>query len=81
MDILVRNCLVSKSLDSVYHLFIPHRQYQSIWNDKDEVCPGEEHLAALTAWDRKSWAETRDTHFSSGVSKESMEAIEKVLYK
>lgn len=40
--------------------------------------PGEEHLAALTAHDRKSWAETREMYFSSGVNKKSMETIEKV---
>ena len=55
-----------------------YRQFQAICDDSDGVSAGEEHLAALTAWDRKSWAETRDTYFSSGVNKESLDIIEKV---
>ena len=67
----VRTPLVSLTSD-------PCRQFQAVWDDNDAASAGEEHLAALTAWDRKSWAETRDTHFSSGVNKESMDIIEKV---
>lgn len=40
--------------------------------------PGEEHLAALTACDRKSWAEMREEYFSKGVNKKSVETIDKV---
>lgn len=42
------------------------------------MSPGEEHLAALTAHDRKSWAEARERYFSNGINKESLEIIDKV---
>ena len=42
------------------------------------VGPGEEHLAALTAHDRKSWAEAREMYFARGVNKKSLETIDKV---
>ena len=35
-------------------------------------------MAALTAHDRKSWAEAREMYFSSGINKESLEIIDKV---
>ena len=43
-----------------------------------ELRPGEEHLAALTAADRKSWAEMREKYFMTGVNRTSMEILEKV---
>ena len=55
------------------------RQMQQILEDNSEVGPGEEHLAALTATDRSSWAKTREQFFLKGVNGESMQAIEKVL--
>ncbi len=56
------------------------RQYEAVFDDAATGSAGwgEEHLAALTAWDRKSWAETRDTYFSSGINKISMDTIDKV---
>ena len=53
-------------------------QFQQVLDDTSPVGPGEEHLAALTAHDRKSWAETREMHFSEGVNKHSMQTIDKV---
>ncbi len=51
---------------------------EQILNDTSEVGPGEEHLAALTAHDRKSWAIAREQYFSKGINRDNMEAIEKV---
>ena len=52
---------------------------QQILDDTDaEPRPGEAHLAALTAADRKTWAETRKKYFMDGVNRVSMEKIEKV---
>ncbi len=60
------------------------RAYQAVWDDAasdgvNGVSWGEEHLGALTAWDRTSWAKARDKHFSTGVNKISLDIIEKVL--
>ena len=52
---------------------------QQILDDSDaELRPGEEHLAALTAADRKTWAEMREKYFMTGVNRTSMEILEKV---
>ncbi|XP_064397263.1 carnitine O-palmitoyltransferase 1, liver isoform-like isoform X2 [Halichondria panicea] len=66
-------------------LFTPpeiQQQYEAVFADAGEgsVSWGEEHLAALTAWDRKSWAETRQQYFSSGINKVSMETIDKAAF-
>lgn len=37
---------------------------------------GEEHLAALTAGDRKTWAQVRSTVFAKGVNRASLHTIE-----
>lgn len=53
--------------------------FEVILGDKEgEVGPGEKHLAALTALKRDEWAEVRETFFTTGVNKVSMEVIEKV---
>ena len=53
------------------------RQMQQVFDDPDtDVGPGEEHLAALTAHDRVSWAVAREQYFSKGVNRESMAVIE-----
>lgn len=50
---------------------------QQVFDDPDtDVGPGEEHLAALTAHDRVSWAVAREQYFSKGVNRESMAVIE-----
>lgn len=51
---------------------------QQIVDDAQTPMDGEEHLAALTAGDRILWARARTTHFSNGVNKTSLDAIEKV---
>ena len=51
---------------------------QQILDDTSEVELGEEHLPALTAHDRKSWAIAREQYFSEGINRENMDAIEKV---
>jgi len=53
---------------------------QILDHDTGTVGPGEEHLAALTAHDRTSWAVTREQFFSKGVNRQSMEMIEKAAY-
>lgn len=54
---------------------------QEILNDPNtEVGPGEMHLAALTAADRKFWAETREDFFMEGVNRTSMDIIEKASF-
>ncbi|KDO33450.1 hypothetical protein SPRG_02257 [Saprolegnia parasitica CBS 223.65] len=39
----------------------------------------EAHLSALTAANRTTWAELRDTHFSDGVNKKSLHVIESAI--
>lgn len=51
---------------------------QQIVDDGQTPMEGEEHLAALTAGDRILWAKARATHFSKGVNKTSLDAVEKV---
>ena len=52
---------------------------QQILDDSDtELRPGEEHLAALTAADRKTWAQMREQYLMSGVNRASMGILEKV---
>ncbi|CAI8037066.1 Carnitine O-palmitoyltransferase 1, liver isoform [Geodia barretti] len=54
---------------------------EQIMEDSDaELRPGEEHLAALTAADRKSWAEMREKYFMTGVNRTSMEILEKAAF-
>ncbi|XP_029656491.1 carnitine O-palmitoyltransferase 1, liver isoform isoform X2 [Octopus sinensis] len=53
---------------------------QKIVSDRTEPCPGEMHLAALTACDRVSWAKARQNFFSKGKNKTSLDAIEKAAF-
>ena len=55
-------------------------QLDEIIRDATPPAYGEEHLAALTAGERTSWAEARDKYFSSGVNRSSLEAIEKSAF-
>ncbi|XP_044749779.1 carnitine O-palmitoyltransferase 1, liver isoform isoform X2 [Coccinella septempunctata] len=55
-------------------------QLQHILDDKTEPLPGEEKLAALTAGERKHWANTRSLFFSRGVNKISLDIIEKAAF-
>ena len=80
-------CLLSHSPMFLFPYFHSHspmiwywnRTMEQIMEDSDaELRPGEEHLAALTAADRKSWAEMREKYFMTGVNRTSMEILEKV---
>ena len=52
---------------------------QQIFDDTDsQPRPGEAHMGALTAADRKMWAEMREEFFMEGVNRASMEVMEKV---
>ncbi|GAB1604912.1 carnitine O-palmitoyltransferase 1, liver isoform-like [Argonauta hians] len=53
---------------------------QKIVIDYSEPSPGEKHLAALTATDRVTWAKARQTYFSKGKNKMSLDAIEKAAF-
>ncbi|XP_061677773.1 carnitine O-palmitoyltransferase 1, liver isoform isoform X2 [Syngnathoides biaculeatus] len=56
------------------------QQMERILADKSEPMPGEEKLAALTAGDRTPWAKCRNTYFSRGKNKQSLDAIEKAAF-
>ncbi|XP_051916022.1 carnitine O-palmitoyltransferase 1, liver isoform isoform X1 [Hippocampus zosterae] len=56
------------------------QQMERILADRSEPAPGEERLAALTAGDRTPWAKGRDTYFSRGKNKQSLDAIEKAAF-
>ncbi|XP_077372126.1 carnitine O-palmitoyltransferase 1, liver isoform isoform X2 [Festucalex cinctus] len=56
------------------------QQMERILADKSEPAPGEERLAALTAGDRTPWAKSRNTYFSRGRNKQSLDAIEKAAF-
>jgi carnitine O-palmitoyltransferase 1, liver isoform len=55
-------------------------QLDEIIRDSTLPAYGEEHLAALTAGERTLWAEARQTYFSTGVNRSSLEAIEKAAF-
>ncbi|XP_062318683.1 carnitine O-palmitoyltransferase 1, liver isoform isoform X1 [Osmerus eperlanus] len=56
------------------------QQMERILADQSESQSGEEHLAALTAGERTPWANARDTYFSRGKNKQSLDAIEKAAF-
>ncbi|KAI3371512.1 hypothetical protein L3Q82_024094, partial [Scortum barcoo] len=56
------------------------QQMERILADKSEPLPGEEMLAALTAGDRTPWARARETYFSRGKNKQSLDVIEKAAF-
>uniref|UniRef100_A0A3Q3DL65 carnitine O-palmitoyltransferase n=1 Tax=Hippocampus comes TaxID=109280 RepID=A0A3Q3DL65_HIPCM len=55
-------------------------QIQKILDDPSPPQPGEDKLGALTAGDRIPWSQMRKLHFSSGVNKRSLDAIEKAAF-
>lgn len=57
-------------------------QYQLEWilNSTDMSSHAETYLGALTSWNRLKWAEVRDNHFSSGINKTSLNAIESAAF-
>ncbi|NXU54117.1 CPT1A palmitoyltransferase, partial [Turnix velox] len=56
------------------------QQMQRILDDDSEPQSGEEKLAGLTAGDRIPWAKARQTYFSRGKNKQSLDAIEKAAF-
>ncbi|XP_037306572.2 carnitine O-palmitoyltransferase 1, liver isoform isoform X1 [Pungitius pungitius] len=56
------------------------QQMARILADNTEPLPGEEKLSALTAGDRTPWANARETYFSRGRNKQSLDAIEKAAF-
>ncbi|KAI1298741.1 Carnitine O-palmitoyltransferase 1, liver isoform [Halotydeus destructor] len=55
-------------------------QFAKILEDKSEALAGEEHLAALTATDRVTWAQARQEYFRQGINRISLKAIEKAAF-
>ncbi|KAJ3583635.1 hypothetical protein NHX12_016325 [Muraenolepis orangiensis] len=55
-------------------------QVQRILEDPSPPHPGEENLGALTAGDRIPWSEVRKRHFSLGVNRRSLDAIERAAF-
>lgn len=68
-----------RSICHVIELFV-FSQLNEIIQDTTPPSAGEEHLAALTAADRTTWAETREKYFHTGVNRSSLEAIEKAAF-
>ncbi|XP_070687445.1 carnitine O-palmitoyltransferase 1, liver isoform isoform X2 [Pempheris klunzingeri] len=56
------------------------QQMERILADKSEPVLGEEKLPALTAGERTPWAKARETFFSRGKNKQSLDAIEKAAF-
>ncbi|XP_006893297.1 PREDICTED: carnitine O-palmitoyltransferase 1, liver isoform [Elephantulus edwardii] len=56
------------------------QQVQRILDDPSEPQDGEAKLAALTAGDRVPWAKCRQTYFSRGKNKQSLDAVEKAAF-
>ncbi|CAF2342078.1 unnamed protein product [Rotaria sp. Silwood2] len=55
-------------------------QLDAIVRDTTSPDYGEKYLGALTAGERTLWAEARQTYFSTGVNRSSLEAIEKAAF-
>ncbi|XP_029010082.1 carnitine O-palmitoyltransferase 1, muscle isoform [Betta splendens] len=55
-------------------------QFQRILSDNSDPQPGEVKLAALTAGQRVPWARARMKHFSQGVNRVSLDAIESAAF-
>lgn len=71
--------------DSTNQILFPttlEHQIEWIMEDAAKYMPteAESALAALTSLDRPTWAKVRNTYFSEGVSKESLDAIEKATF-
>ncbi|KFD58677.1 hypothetical protein M513_00370 [Trichuris suis] len=50
--------------------------FEELLRQQHETTDSERYLAALTAWERTRWAEFRQQHFSRGINKASLHAIE-----
>ncbi|XP_066946043.1 carnitine O-palmitoyltransferase 1, liver isoform isoform X2 [Macrobrachium rosenbergii] len=55
-------------------------QFERILNDESEPEKGEAFLGALTAGERKPWAEARSKYFNKGINRSSLEVIERSAF-
>ncbi|KAL5289699.1 CPT1A family protein [Megaselia abdita] len=55
-------------------------QIEEILKSKQTPLPGEQQLAALTAWKRSNWAEIRNQYFCRGVNRVSLQLIESAAF-
>lgn len=55
-------------------------QMEEILKSQAKPLVGEQHLAALTAWNRTKWAEVRNNHFTRGPNRTSLVAIESAAF-
>ncbi|OQV22485.1 Carnitine O-palmitoyltransferase 1, liver isoform [Hypsibius exemplaris] len=55
-------------------------QFERILQDNSTPQPGEDLLAALTAGERKAWAEVRNMYFARGTNRLSLETIERAAF-
>lgn len=56
------------------------RLLEKILADESPALSGEEHLGALTATDRVTWAKTREEFFAKGINRVSLSAIENAAF-
>lgn len=54
--------------------------FEAILNEKAIPGDGEDYISALTAGDRDVWAKARKKHFSSGLNRISLHAIERAAF-
>jgi carnitine O-palmitoyltransferase 1, liver isoform len=54
--------------------------FQEILDSALQPADGEQELAALTAGKREHWAQARRDHFSSGINRASLRAIERSAF-
>lgn len=55
-------------------------QIDKILNSTETTTDSERNLASLTAMDRTNWSKTRSKHFSTGINKDSLHAIESAAF-
>lgn len=56
------------------------RLIEKIIADDSPATESEQHLGALTAAERKTWAVARKTHFTKGINRISLNAIENAIF-
>ena len=57
-----------------------YRKFQAILDDKREVTEMESLVGVLTASKRNTWAQIRDSYFSSGANKTTLSTIESAAF-
>ena len=71
-------------LKTIWHFYLSllhkYRKLNQILEyDGKKPSKNEDVIGYLTAAERSLWAETRTKHFSTGINKESLDVIEKVI--